>query len=243
MGECAAVIAGACLTLEYIGSASAVARSWGDKVVEYVKSFENENNGGSLWWEITLFTLDPGLGINPCAFLVCLGSVLLLLDGVKESKLVANTFTSLKVVLVVFMCGLGLGLMKSENMAPLVPAEFGAGGIIRGATSSFFGYIGYDEICCIAGEAIDPSRNMPRAIILTLIIVTTLYVTAAIALTGMVPYTDISETSGFPDGFRYRGMEWAAQLSAVSQPCCFTSLGTSACVFFLQCYQKSNPPL
>lgn len=42
LGEAVAVIAGACLTLEYVGSASAVARSWGDKVVEYLRSLEGQ---------------------------------------------------------------------------------------------------------------------------------------------------------------------------------------------------------
>jgi hypothetical protein len=42
------------------------------------------------------------------------------------------------------------------------------------------------------------------------------YVTASLGLAGMVPYQDISEASGFPDGFRYRGYDWAADLTAVS---------------------------
>ncbi len=42
------------------------------------------------------------------------------------------------------------------------------------------------------------------------------YVTASLGLVGMVPYQDISEASGFPDGFRYRGYDWAADLTAVS---------------------------
>ncbi len=216
MGGCASVIAGACLFLEYVGSASAVARSWGDKVVEFARSFDSEQKSGNIFWECFLFILDPGFGINPCAFLVSLASVLLLMGGVKESKVVANTFTTFNVCLVLFMSGMSLSLMKGENMTTLFPPEFGAGGVIRGATSSFFGYIGFDEICCMSGEAINPSRNMPRAIILTLAIVSSLYVTAAFGLTGMVPYTECSETSGFPDGFRYRGVNWAAQVSAVS---------------------------
>ncbi len=52
----------------------------------------------------------------------------------------------------------------------------------------------------------------------TIGIVTVLYVLAAISLVGMVPYNEISATSGFPDGFRYRGIEWASQISAVSFP-------------------------
>jgi amino acid transporter len=214
LGELVSVIAGACLTLEYVGSASAVARSWGDKVVEYVRSQQSSSDSDGLGY--LLWILDPGMGINPCAFLVSAAAVLLLLNGVKESKFITNLFTTLNVTLLLFMAGTALILAKAENLTPLIPPQFGASGIIRGATSSFFGYIGFDEICCIAGEAVDPARNMPRAIILTLVIVTSLYITASLGLTGMVPYEDISETSGFPNGFRYRGLDWAAQIAAVS---------------------------
>ena len=72
------------------------------------------------------------------------------------------------------------------------------------------------EIPCSLGEAINPKRNLPRAVMGTILIVTVLYVLAAIALVGMVPYEEVSVMSGFPDGFRWRGLEWAAQISAVS---------------------------
>lgn len=217
MGECAAVIAGACLTLEYTGSASAVARSWGDKVVAYAKTWEDDS-GDNPWYQFFMFVLDPGFGINPCAFLVSLGAVFLLLGGVKESKNVTNFFSTLNVSLVFFMAAFSLALAKPrQNMTPFVPQEFGAGGIVRGATSSFFGYIGFDEICCISGEAIDPTKNIPRAIVITLVIVTTLYCAASFGLAGMVPYQFISETSGFPEGFRYRGYYWAAEITALGE--------------------------
>ncbi|KAL7532959.1 hypothetical protein ACHAXR_004958 [Thalassiosira sp. AJA248-18] len=212
MGDYAAVIAGACLTLEYTGSASAVARSWGDKVVEYVKSHEA---GDESWYQVLTFFLDPGFGISTCAFLVSLGAVLLLHDGVKESKFVTNFFSMLNVSLVFFMAAMSLVLVKRENMTPLAP--FGAGGIVRGATSSFFGYIGFDEICCMSGEAINPSKNVPRAICITLLIVTTLYCAASLGLAGMVPYQYISESSGFPEGFRYRGYYWVAEITALGE--------------------------
>lgn len=215
--ELASVVAGACLTLEYVGSASAVARSWGDKVVEYLKAYQGEGSG----WKILLFLLEPGFGINPCAFAVSAAAVLILLNGVKESKCVTNLFTVLNITLLLFVTGAALVLAKAENLTPLIVPEFGTAGILRGATSSFFGYIGFDEICCIAGESKDPVRDLPRAVILTLIIVTTLYIAASIGLAGMVPYADVSETSGFPNGFRYRGYEWAAEVAAVSLDWCF----------------------
>ena len=224
MGELASIIAAACLTLEYTGSASAVARSWGDKVVEYIRIRHNESSLISI--------LDPGLGINPCAFLVSFGSVLLLLEGVEESKSLTNFFSTMKMVLVFFMVAVSFIFAKKENLTPLIPPEFGASGVLRGATSSFFGYIGFDEICCLSGEAKDPVKNIPRSIIITLILVTSLYIAASLGLTGMVNYKYISETSGFPNGFRYVGLNWAAEITAVSELCAIFLLSLSLLLFY-----------
>lgn len=67
-----------------------------------------------------------------------------------------------------------------------------------GAVSSFFGYLGFDAVCCVAGEAINAERNLPLSIMITLCMVTTLYVAAAIALVAMQDYREISPESGFP---------------------------------------------
>ena len=83
--------------------------------------------------------------------------------------------------------------------------------------SSFFGYIGFDEICCCSGEAINPTRDIPRSIIITLAIVTTLYIGCSVGLAGMVPYELISETSGFPEGFRFLGRNIAANFTAIGE--------------------------
>lgn len=208
MGELPAVVAAACLTLEYAVSGAAVARSWGDKVAEWIVD--------DLQLTSVEPFLKPGWGLNPMAFIVSAASVALLLGGVQESKRVTTFFTVLKLVLVAFVIVGGFCLFDTSNITPFFVPSLGATGVMRGATSSFFGYLGYDEVCCIAGEAINPERDMPRAVLLTLAIVTTLYVLAAIALVGMQPWQEMSDTSAFPDSFRYNGIEWAAQVAAVS---------------------------
>ena len=207
LGELPAVLAGSCMTLEYVFSASAVARSWGDKVVEYAKANMDPDSNHPL-----LDFLEPGGGVNPFAFIISTAAIGLHLRGVRESKGITNIFSLLKVSLVIFMTATSYSLLVPANLIPVVPAEFGIGGVFRGASTLFFGYIGYDEICCVAGEAINPSRNLPRAVIASLVTVTILYMVAAVALTGMVPYEYISETSPFPDGFR-----WASHLSAIGE--------------------------
>jgi len=219
IGELPAVIAAACLTLEYVVSGSAVARSWGDKMVDWLKN-EIDLSG---WM---LYLLDPGFGFNPLAFLISLVSTLSLLQGVKESKSVTNFFTSVKVILVMYMIVGGAFYFQSKNLTPFIPKSMGMSGMMRGATSSFFGYIGYDEVCCVAGEAINPQKNMPRAVMLTIGIVTLLTVLASFSLVGMQPYFDISATSGFPEAFRYNDAIIASQICAVRNP------RNNLCVFF-----------
>lgn len=162
--------------------------------------------------------LEPH-GINLMAGLVSTVSVLLLLGGIHESKQVTNFFTLTKIALVVFMTVGGMFLFQFSNIQSetISFAPSGLSGILRGATSSFFGYLGYDEVCCIAGEALNPQRDMPRAVLWTLLIVTVLYILASISLTGMLPYDEISETSGFPAAFHDRGVSWAANISAFGE--------------------------
>lgn len=199
-GQLAAVIAAACLTLEYGVAGAAVARSWGEKVV-FTVSGENKS------WLISG-------GMNIPAFLVSAASTLLLIQGVKESKDATNLITAVKMLLVVFMILGGFWLSTTRD-GTTSTRPFSTAGILRGATSSFFGYLGYDEVCCVAGEAKNPVRDMPRAVLGTLGLVTVTYIAASIALTGMVEDTSsISPTSGFPSAFRSRNVEWAAEIAA-----------------------------
>lgn len=176
--------------------------------------------------ESVLRLLEPGYGINPAACLVSIAMTVLVMKGIKESKvsrvvvgmcigriptrrisqccsfrmskIVTDFFTWIKVFLVAFMIVGGFVLFDRSNFEPFVPPEFGATGVLRGAVSSFFGYLGFDAMACVAGEAINAERNLPLSIMITLVIVTTLYVAAAIALVGMQNYQDISPESGFP---------------------------------------------
>ena len=226
LGELPAVLAAACLTLEYMVSGAAVARSWGDKMVLWLHD--------ELHWESAQKYLAPGYNLNPMAGCMSVACVLLLMDGVKESKMVTNVITAIKVALVVFMIVGGFVLWNGSNLQPFLP--YGTAGVLRGATSSFFGYLGYDEVCCIAGEALHPERDMPRAVLSTLAILTLLYVLAALALCAMQPYQEMSDTSAFPSAFRYNGVEWAAQIAAVSVTvkcvCGRENDGTSNALFF-----------
>ncbi|KAE8992376.1 hypothetical protein PR003_g21117 [Phytophthora rubi] len=81
-------------------------------------------------------------------------------------------------------------------------------------SASFYGYIGYDEVCCLAEEAKDPARNIPRAVVGTILGAATLSILATFALVGMQKYTEIDAEEAYGNAFSSVGMDWAAAFVA-----------------------------
>jgi len=109
------------------------------------------------------------------------------------------------VILILIMTIVACTDFKASHFQPFVPPEFGLGGLMAGSVTTFFGFIGFDEVCCMAGEAVQPQKTVPRALIGTVSIATLLPVIASLALVGFSPYDAIDPSSGFAVAFREKG--------------------------------------
>ena len=217
MGELPAVVAAGCLCLEYLVSAAAVARGWGDKVVAWSCGEGYTSTGDDIDAADCFLKPNNHSTFNPMACAIAALTTALLLSGAKESQLVTNYFTAFKCAFVFAMTGVALGLFESANLTPFVPPKFGVNGVLQGSTAAFFGYVGFDEVCCLTAEAKEPQKNMPRAIWWTIAILVVGYVSATLALTGLLPYTEVSAVGGFPDAFETRGVDWASSTMAIGE--------------------------
>jgi APA family basic amino acid/polyamine antiporter len=63
-------------------------------------------------------------------------------------------------------------------------------GVLRGAGVVFFAFIGFDAVSTAAQEAKNPQRDMPKGILISLVICTALYILFSHVLTGLAPFTD-----------------------------------------------------
>ena len=215
LGEIWALMSSMCQTLEYGVVAAAVARAWGNKFIDYVNEGSSNDEGeASSWGEIFE---APGISfVNPMASLIALACTLVLLCGVQESKFATNAISSIKVLLICFMIVGGFLLASPiipqedpnnprpatfSNWNPFVPPEFGAEGVADASAILFFAFLGFDQICNLSGEAKNPVKDVPRAVVATLLIDGVIYMLAALSLTAMMPYTEISPVSGFPRAF------------------------------------------
>ncbi len=89
--------------------------------------------------------------------------------------------------------------------SPFMP--YGLAGIVFGASIVFFAYIGFDAVSTHSEEAKKPQRDVPFAILASLVVCTVLYMGVAAVLTGMVPYYKISPDAAVANAFTVKGME------------------------------------
>ncbi len=76
----------------------------------------------------------------------------------------------------------------------LSPAFFtGMGSAMLIAT---YDYWGYYNVCFLGGEVKDPGRTIPRALIISIVAVATIYLTMNIAVLGVIPWRELASHSG-----------------------------------------------
>lgn len=121
----------------------------------------------------------------PAFIIVCL-ITWLAYTGIKESKRSANAMVIFKVVVILFVIVAGAFYVDTYNWRPFMPNGFE--GVLKGVSSVFYAYIGFDAISTTAEECKNPQRDMPRGMIYSLLICTGLYILIALVLTGMESY-------------------------------------------------------
>ncbi|MBB6610656.1 amino acid permease [Pontibacter sp. Tf4] len=149
----------------------------------------------------------PALGIT---FLI----TYLVYIGIKESKRTANLLVLLKLIVILLVIVVGAFYVNPGNWSPFAPN--GISGILKGVSAVFFAYIGFDAISTTAEECENPQRDLPRAMILALVICTTLYVILALVLTGMVPYNELAVGDPLAYVFSRVNLDVMAGIVAVS---------------------------
>ena len=79
----------------------------------------------------------------------------------------------------------------------------------------FFGFLGFESISMTVDEIKEPQKNVPRGIVLALIIVASLYAVVSLVLTGVVHYTKLNVDDAVAYALRYIGVSWAANYVSV----------------------------
>ncbi len=134
--------------------------------------------------------------------------------GIRESKNAGNLMVVLKLVVVALVIIVGAFYVDTANWHPFVPNGFG--GVMAGVSSVFFAYIGFDALSTTAEECKNPQRDLPRAMVYSIIICTVLYILIALVLTGMLSYKELDVRDPLAFVFEKLDLKWFSGIIAVS---------------------------
>jgi APA family basic amino acid/polyamine antiporter len=135
-----------------------------------------------------------GAWLDLPAVLVVLACTALPLAGMRASAAVNATIVIAKVFALVVLVAVGARYVNPQNWQPFVPANtgsfraFGWSGVLSGAGTLFFAYIGFDGVATLAEEARTPQRTLPLSLFASLLICTVLYVAVSVVITGLADY-------------------------------------------------------
>lgn len=233
IGEFFAWFIGWNLILEYMMGATTVAVSWSKYFVKLLHLLGINNLPSWLINDpITAKEEALKLGTTPSSFSVNLPAALIvwvvtyiLVRGIKESAKTNNIIVSIKVAAVLFVIVAGIAYINPANWHPFIPKQtidssgvshYGISGVITAAGLVFFAFIGFDAVSTQSQEAINPTKDIPFAIITSLVVCTILYILVSLTITGMAKYTGLDLGAPVASAFSSAGLNWASLLITIA---------------------------
>jgi APA family basic amino acid/polyamine antiporter len=219
LGELVAWIIGWDLILEYGVSVAAVAVGWGGNL----NIFLDSAFGVHLPKAISKSPEEGGV-FNITAVIIVLAITALLVLGVRESARANFLMVGFKLLVLTFFIIVAFANFSTKNFTPFF--SHGTGSVTTAAAIIFFAYIGFDAVSTGSEEARNPSRDLPFAILGSLVICTIFYILVAVGALAIdnpaaLEKSDAPLATALKDG---AGMSWAAWLLAFGALVAITSV-------------------
>ncbi|XP_066565028.1 solute carrier family 7 member 14 [Amia ocellicauda] len=214
VGEFVAFFIGWNLILEYLigtaAGASALSSMFDSLANHTISRFMIHNIG-------TLNGLGKGEESYPdlLALVIAILVTVIVALGVKNSVGFNNILNVINLVVWVFMMIAGLFFVSGSNWDDGRFLPFGWSGVLQGAATCFYAFIGFDIIATTGEEAKSPNTSIPYAITASLVTCLTAYVSVSVILTLMVPYNDIDAESPLMEMFVLHGFQAAKYIVAI----------------------------
>jgi basic amino acid/polyamine antiporter, APA family len=219
LGELVAWIIGWDLILEYGVSVAGIAVGWGGNL----NAFLDAAFGVTLPDAIATSPEDGGIFNLPAVFIV-LAITALLVRGVSESARVNLIMVAVKLLVLTFFIVVALFNFGTGNFQPFAPS--GVDGVTSAAAIIFFAYIGFDAVSTGSEEARNPAKDLPLAIIGSLLICTLFYVLTAVGALGIASPDQMKDSdaplaAALDEG---AGITWAAGILSFGAVVAITSV-------------------
>ncbi|KAG8009664.1 putative cationic amino acid transporter [Nibea albiflora] len=158
----------------------------------------------------TLRGLGKGEDTYPdlLALVIALLVTVIIALGVRNSVGFNNILNVVNLVVWIFIVIAGLFFLSASNWGGGKFLPYGWSGVMQGAATCFYAFIGFDIIATTGEEAKNPNTSIPYAITASLVTCLTAYVSVSVILTLMVPYNLIDGSAPLMEMFAVHGFLW-----------------------------------
>jgi APA family basic amino acid/polyamine antiporter len=143
--------------------------------------------------------LDLVIKVSPpvkfSAFAIAFLLIVINIKGAKESGKTQNLFTISKVAILIIFIALCIPHVKTSGLKPFAP--FGFTGIVSATALIYISFFGFELISSASEEIKNPTKTVPRAILLSLFIPMLIYVGVILVSVGILDYQTLG-TSAAP---------------------------------------------
>lgn len=222
VGEFAAFVIGWNLILEYMIGTAADARALSG-CFDYVIGHAIRNLTLSHIGTFHIPTIgDTYLDFLSCILTLAVTGVLAL--GVKQSSVFSTVCNVVNLAVVGFIIIAGAFYVRRENWSHTSGFfPYGVSGVLGGAATCFYAFVGFDIIATTGQETRNPQRSIPLAIMISLFIVFMCYFSVSSIITLMLPYYKLDKLSPIPNAFAQRGLHTATYIVGVGAVCGLSS--------------------
>ena len=198
LGEFAAWMVACGVSLCYTIGAATVAAGWAGYFVGILNAA-----GYHIPDALTKIPAEGGI-INLPAVGIVLFIGFFLIRGTRESVVLNRILVALKLAIIFLFIFIAAPHIKVENWTGnFMP--FGLSGVFTGAAAIFIAYIGFEAVATAAEETKNPNRDLPIGIIGSLLVCIVLYISVALALTGITNYTELNNAEPMAFALRQNG--------------------------------------
>ena len=117
--------------------------------------------------------------------------MLLNIFGIKKVGKAQIIMISLSLLGLISLLLIGIPEVKNEMLHPFI--NNGSGAFLSTIAFVYISYAGVTKIAAVAGEVKNPSRNLPLSMILSLVIISSIYIAIAYTLVGNIPLFTLNE--------------------------------------------------
>ncbi len=178
---------------------------------------------------------DPERGtvFNLLAAVVALAIAALQIFRTEVGARFNTVVVAMKVLGVGIVIVVGAFFVNTDLWHPFIPEvkelsdgtfQYGVTGVMAAASIVFFACFGYDTLTTAAEESKNPQRDLPVAVVLSLVLAMVMYFGVSLVLTGMVPYTELNVPAPVSAAFEARGLHWIGFVISVAAVCGIASV-------------------